>query len=387
MTITLTLPREKSAVIRPLHFGQILRPPLGGPVQQVGRAGNRWAADFDDLDDITDDCARNLIAQLTKAYAQGERVIADLPALAAPSVPGTPLVNGGSQTGSTLNTDGWTAATNKLTWSEAFDNAAWTLTGSSVAADLYPPPPTFSQAAETADKWIEGTNNGAHTIGRTALAHTAAAFLSTSVHMRARGRTAARLVFGSSGGVNGAFADFNFATGATSNLTVLGTGTATSSAMTALGDDWFRCSIVGKSAAAATSTDIHVDMFSGGSNSYQGDGKSGFDLYGAQFEESNGATAYRKATTGQVVVPAGVFFNITVSGQIYLYTLSADAIVNASGQSALPVAPMLRASPADDSAVDFATPKIEGFLSGDASGWRIADRRFHSFGISIEEAA
>ncbi len=62
-------------------------------------------------------------------------------------------------------------------------------------------------------------------------------------------------------------------------------------------------------------------------------------------------------------------FSVTVSGRNYLYFTTDLVTANGSGQATLPIAPMLRASPADNAALAFATPKIEGFLSGTTEEW------------------
>lgn len=106
MTITLSLPTEVRATPQLMDFGVMLDPPLGGPSQRVGRLGNRWAVEFSEMDTLTGDCARTLLAQLVKARTQGERVITSWPQEAYDVSIGTPLVNGGSQAGSSLIVDG-----------------------------------------------------------------------------------------------------------------------------------------------------------------------------------------------------------------------------------------------------------------------------------------
>ena len=73
--------------------------------------------------------------------------------------------------------------------------------------------------------------------------------------------------------------------------------------------------------------------------------------------------------TASVTVKAGSFFSLTVAARNYLYSVTADTAANGSGQATLPIAPMLRASPADNAALAFTAPQIEGFISGNTVDW------------------
>jgi len=68
---------------------------------------------------------------------------------------------------------------------------------------------------------------------------------------------------------------------------------------------------------------------------------------------------------------AGQFGSVTVSGRSYLYVLTDSVTANALGKAALNIAPMLRASPADGAAMSFASPQIEGWLSGMEQSWSV----------------
>lgn len=89
--------------------------------------------------------------------------------------------------------------------------------------------------------------------------------------------------------------------------------------------------------------------------------------------------------TPSVTIPAGVFFSVTVSGRSYLYAVTDAVTANGSGQATLSIAPMLRASPADNAALSFATPTIEGFLPDSAASWSLEMLTSSSFTLSIQE--
>ena len=62
-----------------------------------------------------------------------------------------------------------------------------------------------------------------------------------------------------------------------------------------------------------------------------------------------------------------------------------DALVNSSGQSTMNIAPMLRASPADNAAVNFNTPVIEGFLDDSVNTWSWERMAWSAFSLSVAE--
>jgi len=68
---------------------------------------------------------------------------------------------------------------------------------------------------------------------------------------------------------------------------------------------------------------------------------------------------------------AGSFFSMAIGGRTYLHCLTANATVDGSGNATLAIAPMLRASPADATMVQFALPAIEGFIQGRSEDWTL----------------
>lgn len=71
------------------------------------------------------------------------------------------------------------------------------------------------------------------------------------------------------------------------------------------------------------------------------------------------------------VVPAQTFFSFSSGGRSYLHATTADATANGAGEVQLHIAPMLRASPADETALEFAAPVIEGFIDGSSVDWNL----------------
>lgn len=76
-------------------------------------------------------------------------------------------------------------------------------------------------------------------------------------------------------------------------------------------------------------------------------------------------------TASTTALKAGRFFSLSVSSRNYLYALTDDLIVNGSGQATIALDCMLRASPADNAAIEFHTPLIEGFVDGMTQSWTV----------------
>lgn len=106
MSVTLpTTPAPRSVTPRLVTARAELRSAFGGSTQRISRTGSRWAYDVE-LPPMT---AASALAWIT-AFSETDTCILNIP---EPGItigsPGTPLVNGGSQTGSSLITDGWSA--------------------------------------------------------------------------------------------------------------------------------------------------------------------------------------------------------------------------------------------------------------------------------------
>lgn len=71
------------------------------------------------------------------------------------------------------------------------------------------------------------------------------------------------------------------------------------------------------------------------------------------------------------VLPAGLFFSLAVSGRNYLYMLTDPVTADGAGKASLPIAPWIRALPADAAALSFAAPQIEGFIDTGDVAWTL----------------
>jgi hypothetical protein len=184
-----------------------------------------------------------------------------------------------ASSGTFVGSDGLikTAVTNLLTYSEQFDNAAWTKTNSTVTTNAT----TAPNGTLTAEKLI--TNSGASS-GRASVSITAAANTSATLSCFAKqGETS---VFGLfiSDGVTGRAADFDLITG-----TVSGTPTAGMTAsIQPVGNGWYRCVVTVDSASlAGTTRSLRIVQ-----TVISNDGTSGLFIFGAQFEQSSTVGEY-----------------------------------------------------------------------------------------------
>lgn len=101
---------------------------------------------------------------------------------------------------------------------------------------------------------------------------------------------------------------------------------------------------------------------------------------------TTGTTVVLKGIPVGKVIPEGKFFSIVRNGQRYLYQVTADTTV-AGATVTVPIFPMLRSAPVANDVVEFATPKMEGFVSGSEQSWSIAISKRIGFQFSIMERA
>ena len=191
------------------------------------------------------------------------------------------------------------AATNLLTYSEQFDNAAWAKINTSIGADKVASP----AGTMTADLLIDTTDNIAHSINQS-ISVTAGQPYSFSVYAKYSGRYL-QLVPPSAMVSNG-YANFDLSTG---KITASG-GSGLLVSIADVGNGWWRCSVA-VAAAASTSTDTPTICVVNSPTAtrlglYQGDGASGIYIWGAQIEAGSYPTSYIPTTSTQVTRAADV---------------------------------------------------------------------------------
>ena len=81
----------------------------------------------------------------------------------------------------------------------------------------------------------------------------------------------------------------------------------------------------------------------------------------------------------------GQFFSVEIAGQHFLYMVTADTVAGAGGLANLPIEPMIRRAPPENSPCHFGKPMIEGFIMGDAFQWEMALANFVGLSFDIVE--
>jgi len=162
--------------------------------------------------------------------------------------------------------------TNLATYSEAFDNAAWTKLNASVTANST----TSPDGTTSADYLIPNTSSGQHGVYQ-ALSAVAGTPYTQSVFAKAGGYN---WLFMTEGNNVTAQASFNLATGVVG--TVAGTGSP-SATITALANGWYRCTFTYTPIATSQNIQIRAANADAGPT-FTGDGTSGIYIWGAQLE-------------------------------------------------------------------------------------------------------
>lgn len=196
------------------------------------------------------------------------------------------------------STGALTYAPNNLnTYSEQFDNAAWSKSAATITANAIAAP----NGSATADKLVEDLTTAGHYTGQSFSAVAGYSYV-FSAYAKAGERTFLQLVLASIGSPTAnAVSCFDLVNGTvTSN-----TGGQTA-AITPVGNGWYRCSIALKSAlTATTNTQLRLSTTSTTSAaSYTGDGTSGAYIWGAQFEQATYQTTpstYNSTTPANLV--------------------------------------------------------------------------------------
>ena len=86
----------------------------------------------------------------------------------------------------------------------------------------------------------------------------------------------------------------------------------------------------------------------------------------------SGATINLDGFAANYAAKAGQFFSHIGSTQRYLYMLTADKTATAGGVAAsTAIWPNIQSSPADNAALEFTTPILEGWIQGNRNSWTV----------------
>ena len=194
---------------------------------------------------------------------------------------------------------------NLLTYSEQFNDGAWTKLNTTVTANAGVAP----DGTTTADKLVENSATDFHTVRPTTSVGTVGATEILSVYAKAAERSWFALQLGSS-----RTAYFNLSAG-----TIGTTSASTTATITALANGWYRCSIAGERVA----TQGNQIILASGDNvpSYTGDGTSGILIWGEQL-----LTAADQTSTGGAYQRIAAATDYDVSNPVWRPYLAFDGV-------------------------------------------------------------
>lgn len=201
------------------------------------------------------------------------------------------------------------AATNALSWSEAFDNAAWTKVNATIGADATIAP----SGSATADKFIKSATTSHAYVDSS---YTGTGNISWSAFLKAGEFGYAKIHAENSAFSGLREATINLSTGAIVTNSGAGTGVALNSVtVTPINNGWYRVTL---SVNVTSGTGLSVRIYactSAGANNILGDGVSGFYMSGGQVESGAASTspilttsgpATRSADNASFTIPTGI---------------------------------------------------------------------------------
>jgi hypothetical protein len=228
------------------------------------------------------------------------------------------------------------ARTNLLTYSEQFDNAAWTKDRLTVTANAASSPSGVVSAVAI----IENSVNSFHALGRSASFISGTAYTLTVYAKKPEtgSQRFLQLTLGSAPFTGLPTANFDLITG---QLVLTGAGNSASASIEFAGNGWYRCRLTATANVTATSSAFLLLQASSSASrfaSYQGDGTSGVLLWGAQLEAGSfptsyiptaGSTATRAADVASI--PTSAFGYNADKGTVVVTGCSIDRVASVAG--------------------------------------------------------
>jgi hypothetical protein len=200
----------------------------------------------------------------------------------------------------TLGRNPFTGVRNLLTFTEQFDDGAWSISGVTRSANT-----TIAPNGTTTADTLTGSSGANAVLFPVASVTASATSYTASCYVKAGSAAWLVLSIWAGSGTNGINAWFNLQTGAVGSNSVTAGYTFTSATSTNVGDGWYRITVTGTVPAAAIFWSLRmVD----GDNAFVYTNTVGdtVNIWGAQLETGSTATAYQRVVSSFDVTQAGV---------------------------------------------------------------------------------
>lgn len=221
---------------------------------------------------------------------------------------------------------------NLLTYSDQFENAAWSKSDTTVTGNNAIDP----EGGGTGDDIEETATTAAHFLSQSVVVSSSAADFSFSVAIKANGRTWGYLRMSEGSGSSQIYQTFDLSNGVVGSTSSVGANWSNlRSFIRSLGNGWYYCSIVGRKTNAATTLYAWVGPSNGDSvNSYLGTAGYGIRAWRATLAQSSVPTRLVQSTSAAVSATAQTGSALYVKGLPASTSglLAADDVVEVNGE-------------------------------------------------------
>lgn len=291
---------------------------------------------------------------------------------------------------------------NLLTYSDQFDNAAWTKSAATVTANET----TAPDGTVTADALEETTASSAHYVIQQSTVAVSALDYAFACALKSNGRQWSFLRMSDSVGSTQVYQTFDLTNGVLGSTSSVGANWSNlRSFIRALGNGWYYCCIVARKTNAATGVSAWIGPSSGDNvSSYVGIAGTGIRVWRATLAQSSVPT--RLVQTTSAALPTGTAqtgSNLYVKGgpasasgsllagdlvQVgnQLQQLTASLDFDAVGLGYLQMHRPMRTAPADNDPVIVNNPMGRFICTSNENGWDDVPGQFSDFEFDMEEA-
>lgn len=291
---------------------------------------------------------------------------------------------------------------NLLTYSDQFENAAWSKSDTTVTGNNAIDP----EGGGTGDDIEETATTAAHFLSQSVVVSSSAADFSFSVAIKANGRNWGYLRMSEGSGSSQIYQTFDLANGVVGSTSSAGANWSNLRAFIRnLGNGWYYCSIVGRKTNAATTLYAWVGPSNGDSvDTYLGTAGYGIRAWHATLAQSSVPTRLVQTTstalpigteqTGNALYVKGLPAStdglllpgdrVQLGTQLNMVTASLDS--DAGGRGYLQCANPWRAAHSDNEPIIVNMPMARCILTENTGGWSDNPGGFSDFEFILEEA-